>query len=153
MKDDIIEDEKEKKGINQLELGFNMLDNLLGDENFINLTNEIAKKMDVEQLMSNILKQPELDMYKNTPEEIEKFKDKDENIGIGGLYKYSLGKIGFSKNEQDIASESFMKLINNPNLNKISQNIKTQNNPNDNINNENIIKKSEDNNDFNNLLK
>ena len=69
MKEDDKEDKKENNNanINQIELGFLMVDQLLGNEAFVNMTNEIAKNIDVGQLMSNMLNQPELAKLKNSP--------------------------------------------------------------------------------------
>ena len=79
------EDKKENKNnsnVNSLELGFKMMDQLLNNDAFLNMTNEIAKNIDVNQLLSNIMKQPEFEKFNNTPEEIEKFKDKDQKINM-----------------------------------------------------------------------
>ena len=69
MKEDDKEDKKENNNanINQIELGFLMVDQLLGNEAFVNMTNEIYKNIDVGQLMSNMLNQPELAKLKNSP--------------------------------------------------------------------------------------
>ena len=57
------------------------------------------------------------------------------------LYKYSFGKMGYNQNEQEIASQNLMKLINNPNLNKIQNELQNEKNLNNKINQENIPKK------------
>ena len=85
------------------------------------MTNEIAKNIDINQMMSN-LESPEFEKFKPTDEEIEKFKDKDENIDIEGLCKYNLGKVGYSKNDQDIVMDF---------LNKIGKDMKIGDNQNE----------------------
>ena len=147
------EDQKENKNnsnVNSLELGFKMMDQLLNNDAFLNMTNEIAKNIDANQILSNIMKQPEFEQLNNTPEEIEKFKDKDQKINMEELYKYNLGKMGFNKSEQESASKNWAKVMNNPNFNKLQNDLQIQNNLNNNINNENTVKKSEDNNNINN---
>ena len=108
MKDDVIEDDH----VNPLKIGFDMLGKMFENQDFINMTNEMAKNIDINQMMSNIASQPEFEKYKPTNEEIEKFKDKDENIDIEGLCKYNLGKAGYSKNDQDIVMDFLNKIGN-----------------------------------------
>ena len=133
MKDDDKEDEKEKdndnKKINELELGFLWMDQLMNNETFVNMTSEIAKNIDIQQLMTNMMNQPQIQNLKNTPEEIEQFTGKDKELDIEGLYKHNLGKLGYSKNEQDVFTDNFMKLFKNPNVEKIGK-IVVENNDN-----------------------
>ena len=117
MKDDDIEDDH----VNPLKIGFDMLGKMFENQDFINMTNEIAKNIDINQMMSNLVS-PEFEKFKPTDEEIEKFKDKDENIDIEGLCKYNLGKVGYSKNDQDIVMDF---------LNKIGKDMKIGDNQNE----------------------
>ena len=122
MKEEENEEEKEKENDDRrkdIELGFLMMDKMLGNENFVNMTNEIAKNMNIQELMNNISNLPEFQKGNCTPEEIEQFRDKDNKLDVESLYKYKLGKFGFSKNDQDLYSKNFFNLVKNPNFNKI----------------------------------
>ena len=66
--------------------------------------------------MENIVNQPGLEDLKCTPEEIEQLKDKDNEIDMESFYKYSLGKCGFSKKEQNCFAKNLMNYCNNPKI-------------------------------------
>ena len=146
MNEDDKEDEKEKKngGIPGLELGLLVMDHFLENEDFMNFANEMSKKINMEQFCSNMMKNPQLKQLNYTPEEIEKFKDKDQKIDSEALYKYGFGKLGYNKNEQDILSKNIQKMLNNPNFNKFQNNFSKQ--LNNKISEESNLKKSENNN-------
>ena len=134
MKDDEKEEEKEKENDGRkkdIELGFLMMDKMLGNESFVNMTNEIAKNMNIQELMKNISNLPEFQKGNCTPEEIEQFRDKDNKLDAESLYKYELGKFGLSKNEQDLYTKNLYNLVKKPNFNKIiNQNDKMGNDDN-----------------------
>ena len=126
MKDDDKEDEKEKDngngGVEGIELGFSLMNQLMNNEAFVNMASEMAKNIDINQLVSNVMNQPQYQNLKFTPEEIEQHIDKDKELDMEGLFKHSFGKLGYSKNEQDSMAENMMKLFNAPNLLKIGEN-------------------------------
>ena len=152
MNDDSInkEDEKEEPklkmpNIKEIDLGMHMLERFLDNEDFMNIAGQIAKNINDEQLMSNITKGLLNDFMPN-PNDIDKFKDKNNNIDLKAITKYTYEKMGFSENEQNEFVENYMKLLNNPNIKEITKDIiKNNKNLNDNINKENFDKKSEDN--------
>ena len=119
LKDDSIEkeDKKENNGdIPGLELGFAMVEQLMKNQSFINMTSQLVKNEGVQNLMSNMLNQPQFENLKNSPEEVEKFMGEDKELDIEGLFKYNLGKFGYSKNDQDIFTKKYFEMLNNPNL-------------------------------------
>ena len=144
--EDDIEDEKEKNnfGMRSMEFGLLMANQLFENENFMNIMNEMTNKINVEEFCSNIMKSPQLKQYNISPEELDKIKDKDQKIDNEALYKLSFGKLGYNKNEQEFLSKNVMKVLNNPNFNKLQNNLSKQ--LNNKISEENNLKKSENNN-------
>jgi hypothetical protein len=147
------EDEKENPFSRRIELGVLMLEQMMENEAFANMYGKF---------FINLMKQPQFKDFNITPEEIEKFEDKDKKIDKDALYKYILGKFGFNKNEQEAFSKSMKDIIKNPNFNKIKKNLKNeikneiqnQKNQNNNKNGENNVRNNENNNfNFNILLK
>ena len=126
MEEDDKEDEKENPGLGGIELGFLMMDQMLKNEEFVNMTQKMAKSINFQQFCSNLMEQPIFKEFNVTPEEMEKLKDKDKKVDQGALYKYSLGKLGYNKNEQEVFYNNMQKFINNPNLNKIQNDIQNQ---------------------------
>ena len=74
MKDDDKEDEKEKdngnKNIEGIELGFSLMGQLMNNEAFVNMASEMVKNIDINQLVSNVVNQPQYQNLQLTPEEI-----------------------------------------------------------------------------------
>ena len=152
MNDDSInkEDEKEEPKLKmsnkkEIDLGMHMLNKFLDNDYFISMVDKIAKNINGEQLMSNITKGVLNDFMPN-PNDIDKFKDKNNNIDLKAITKYTYEKMGLSENEQNDLAEDYMKLLNNPMINEITKDIiKNNNNLNDNINKENFDIKRKDN--------
>ena len=138
MNDDSInkEDEKEVPQFKipkkeEINLGFYMLDKILNDDDFVNMSGTIAKNINIEQFMSNITNDPLLNDFISIPND-DKFKDKNNNIDLKAITKYNYEKMGFSENDQYDLVENCMKIINNPKIKKISKDIiENNNNPND----------------------
>ena len=132
MKDDDKEDEKEKdndnKNIEGIELGFSLMGQLMNNEAFVNMASEMVKNIDINQLVSNVVNQPQYQNLQLTPEEIEQHMDKDKELDIEGLFKHGFGKLGYSKNEQDSFAENMMKLLKDQNIRKIGENANRNNN-------------------------
>ena len=139
------EDEKEKNNseTKQMEKDFLFIEKMLENKNFVNLASEIAKNIDYEQFVSNLVNQVPVN---NTPEEIEQFKDKENNIDYESLMKHNLGKMGYNVDQQNLTVKNIENLMNNPNYFQIMNNYNNMKNPDKKINIGNIIKKNEDNN-------
>ena len=139
------EDEKEKNNseTKQMEKDFLFIEKMLENKNFVNLASEIAKNIDYEQFASNLLNQVPVS---NTPEEIEQFKDKENNIDYESLMKHNLGKMGYNVDQQNLTVKNIENLMNNPNYLQMMNNYNNMKNPDKKINIGNIIKKNEDNN-------
>lgn len=118
MEEDDKEDEKEKNNIilNNLELGLSMMDKLMNNSSFHNVMSDYMKSLDLGQFISNVVNNPQIKelnktltmihpefkgMNTITPEEIEKFKDKDNNIDFKSLFNYNVNKMG-CQNSQEI---------------------------------------------------
>ena len=145
MDEDDKEDEKEKNNseTKQMEKDFLFIEKMLENKNFVNLASEIAKNIDYEQFVSNLVNQVPVN---NTPEEIEQFKDKENNIDYESLMKHNLGKMGYNVDQQNLTVKNIENLMNNPNYFQIMNNYNNMKNPDKKINIGNIIKKNEDNN-------
>ena len=163
MEEDDKEDEKEKNNINlkEVELGFSMMDKLMNNSGFNNIMSDYMKSLDMGQFFSNVVNNPQIKelnktltmihpefkgMNTITPEEIEKFKDKDNNIDLKSLYNYNLKKMG-CQNLQEIASKYGNILLNSPMynpLNNIFENEVQNLNEKNEKNLEEIINKNED---------
>ena len=163
MEEDDKEDEKEKNNINlkEVELGFSMMDKLMNNSGFNNIMSDYMKSLDMGQFFSNVVNNPQIKelnktltmihpefkgMNTITPEEIEKFKDKDNNIDFKSLINYNLKKMG-CQNLQEIASKYGNILLNSPMynpLNNIFENEVQNLNEKNEKNLEEIINKNED---------
>ena len=135
MTEDDKEDEKENN-INEkqaMEIGVSMMDKLMNNNGFNNMMSECVKNMDFGQLISNLANNPQIkelnntisaihpefkDLKPTTPEEIEKFKDKDNNIDLKSLFNHNLEKMG-CQNLQDMFSKYGDIALNSPLFNII----------------------------------
>ena len=132
MKDDKKEDEKEKEKksddrMKGFELGYFILEQMKKNEA---LMNEEDISGFFQQLTKIIENKPEFKDIICTPEEIEKFMDKDGEINIESFCKYTFEKMGYSKNEQDFLFKSLINLCDIPDFNKSNQNDKMENDDN-----------------------
>ena len=130
IKEDDKEDEKEKKKseLGFLELGFSMMNQMMENESFVNLTKELAKNIDIENFCSNLMNIPQIKQLNPTPEEMENLKDKNNKLDQEALFKFNIEKMGYNKNEQEILAKNFTEFVNNPNYQKIQSDIKNKNN-------------------------
>ena len=65
-----------------------------------------------------------------SPNEANKFKDKNNKLDLRAITKYSYEKIGFSENEQNELVENYMNILNHPKIEELAKYISKDNNPN-----------------------
>ena len=117
------EDEDEKEGIKfkkpnkeEIDLGLYMIDKFLNNDDFMDMASKLAKNINMEQLVSNMVNDPILKDFNLTP-----FNNANNNNDNGlEIAKYNLEKIGFSENEQNEFMENYMKILKNPKLKDIT---------------------------------
>ena len=104
------------------------MDKLMNSNGFSNIITGYVNRIDLGQMISNLANNPEIKALNNTinkihpelkgldpitPEEIEKFKDKDNNIDFESLKKYNLNKLG-CQNTKDLVDKYGNIALNSP---------------------------------------
>ena len=148
------EDEKEKNNDENLAIEF--IDKLINTQSFSNVMNNCFKGFDMEQFFVNIANNPQIQELNKalvinnpefkdidcTPVDIQKFKDKDNNIDYKALVKNNIEKLG-CKDLNDAFSKYGNIALNSPLKNIVENELQNRKDKND-KNFEEIMKKNQD---------